>query len=514
MSETLEITRTHPFRISRSPEVAKLAKGAGITLAGKLTGRFVHTLGQIAIARLLGPESFGLYAIGWTLLNMIGLISPLGLDHGVIRYASRYWRTNSSKLNGVLLQSLSLAVLSGAVIGSCLYLLAPWLAERVFQKPDLTLVIRGFSPAFALLAGLRVAAATTRVSQRMQYSVYAQDLAQPVSNLLLVLVFYLLGWRLIGAVAAGVSSFAIALFLALRYVKRLFPQAFARQNQSTLVAGELLAFSLPATFAGIFANFTNRVDRLLVGYFRPAAEVGIYQAVSQSAILFATVMGAFNAIFSPVIAELYHKQEIRRIGELFKVSTKWGLYLSLPLFLTMSFAPRESLSVIFGPRYESGYAALVVLSVAQLVNVGTGAVGPLLVMTGHQKKWFVISGMMLAANIALNLLLVPRFGLLGAALGSVCAVVGLFSLGLYQVKRLLGIWPYDRRYFKGVLATALAVGALFLLRAFELDSPALSLFLTATVSTGVFVAALILSGLDAEDREFIGLIRSRLRKRI
>ena len=513
MRETLEIPQTRPQAAAQKLEVAKLAKGAGISLAGKLTGRLVHTLGQITIARLLGPETFGLYAIGWTMLQMIGLISPLGLDQGVIRYATRYWRADTSKLNSVVFQALAVAGLSGLVIGSSLYFLAPWLAKGVFNKPELTLVIRGFSPALALFAALKVAAAATRVSQRMQYTVISQDLAQPLSNLILVLAFYLLGWQLLGVVAAGASSFAIALFLALRYVRQLFPAKFSNVQKSTFIAGELLAFSLPTTFAGIFANFTNRADRLLVAYFRPATEVGIYQAISQSAILFATVMGAFNAIFSPVIADLYHQRQVKRIGELYKVSTKWGLYLSAPLFLTIIFAPHELLSVIFGSRYAGGHQALVVLAFAQLINVGTGAVGPLLIMTGHQKKWFLISGMMLLTNIALNVLLVPRLGLLGAALGSVCAVFGLFSLGLYQIKRLLGIWPYDRRYFKGAFATLISVIALLLLSQFEIHSLLLRLLATAAVSTIVFVGMLLLSGMDEEDREFIRLLRSRLRKR-
>jgi O-antigen/teichoic acid export membrane protein len=467
-------------------------------------------LGQVLLARLLGPQVFGLYAIGWTVLQMVGQLTPLGLDKGVIHYASRFWRVNSSKLKGVLFQAIGLAVLSGLLMGGSLYLAAPWLAEQVFKKPDLVSVIRWFSPALVVFSGLSVAAAATTVTQRMEYAVLAQDLTQPAVNLLLVVLFFLMGMKLSGAVAAGTVSFIVAFTLALLCLKHLFPETFSCQLRPIPVGRKLLAFSLPASFAGVFSMYVVRVDRLIVGYFRPAAEVGIYQAASRSSVLFGIIMSAFSAIFSPMISTLYHKKEMGRLDELFKISTKWGLYSILPLFLVICFVPREIMTVVFGSKYENGYLPLVILAVGQLINVGTGAVGLLLIMTGHQNHWFLISAVMLFTNIALNWLLIPRLGLVGAALGTVCAVGGLFSLGLFQVKRSLGLWPYDGRYLKGLLATALSAAALFLLGLVDVGSQMVKLLLTLIVSSGVFVTTLLLLGLDSEDRDFIRLVRARL----
>ena len=95
--------------VSENSDIAKLAAGASITLVGRIIGRGTHILGQIALARFLGPATFGLYALGWTILRIAGLVAPLGLEHGVIRYGSRNWRTDPSGFRGVLLQSLGLA---------------------------------------------------------------------------------------------------------------------------------------------------------------------------------------------------------------------------------------------------------------------------------------------------------------------------------------------------------------------------------------------------------------------
>src|SRR5690348_10688981 len=87
-------------------EIAKLAEGAGIVMAGRFGGRGLRLVLDMVLARILGPMNFGLYAIGWTVLRIAGTFSPLGLDAGVIRYGARYFRRDSASLRGVIAQCL------------------------------------------------------------------------------------------------------------------------------------------------------------------------------------------------------------------------------------------------------------------------------------------------------------------------------------------------------------------------------------------------------------------------
>src|ERR1700686_2986195 len=117
-------------------------------------------------------------------------------------------------------------------------------------------------------------------------------------------------------------------------------------------------------------------------------------------------------------AVLPHRGEIKRLEEVFRVSTKWSLYVSIPPFLVMCFASRGVLSVLFGKPYEIGWAALIILGVGQLVNAGTGPVTGLLVMAGLQNHLFVISGASLGAGAAMCIFLIPRWGMAGAAVAT------------------------------------------------------------------------------------------------
>ena len=503
-----------PFRVAESegPEndVRSLGSGVTVSLGGKALGRGLHILGQIVLARLLGPATFGLYAIGWTLVRIVGALGPLGLDQGIIRYAPRFWLSDAPALKGLLVKCLSMAVLSGMLLGLGLYGASPWLAADVFGKPELTPVLRLFALTFPFLTGLRVAAAATRATRRMKFSAYTEELAQPAANLLLVVAFYLLGWQLLGAVAAAVMSFIAAFVLALFYLRQLFPEMRAVSSHASVPVRELMGFSLATSLGGAFILLIVWMDRLMAGYFLPAAEVGVYQAASQSAVFFAVILGGFNLAFAPMIANLYQRKESSsRLEELFCVSTKWTLYVCLPFFLPICFASRPLMSLVFGPAYAEGGLALLILASSQMVNAGTGPVGALLTMTGHPHRWLAISGSMFLVNIILNLLWIPRWGIIGAALASACAISGLSLLSLWQVKRLLRIWPYDRRHLKEFCAAATTAVVLWFAHPGGKELLPFGVLSTVSLSIIVFVGTLFLLGLDSEDWNFFRSLRTR-----
>ena len=497
-------------RPAHEADVAKLAAGAGVALGGKIAGRGVRLLGDVAMARLLGPLGFGLYAIGWTISRIVTLVTPLGLNIGVIRYGARYWKKDVPRLKGVIVQSLGLSFAAGTLIGAVFYFGAPWIGTRVFDKPESIPVIRWFAFGFPLITCVTVAAAATRISHRMKFGTITEDMSQPISDLILFVAFYLLGWRLGGAVVACLISFAIATVVGLSYVRRLFRDVVNPKVKAIYPGKELLAFSLPASLTGVFGVLLIWVDRLFVGFYRPAAEVGIYSAASQLSVTFALILSGFNAIFSPMAADLYHHGELGRLEGLYRVSTKWGLYLSMPPFLVTCVAPKLVMGVLFGKAYVAGWPVLLILTFGQVINAGTGPVGFLLVMAGYQKRMFQISGTMLALAVILGLALVPPYGMTGAAIATGIALSGLFVAAVIFARYALGMLPYDKRYLKGAAASVLAAIPLFLLRNVHMGTALITVAINAVLACGVFAGSLILFGLDTEDRKFIHMIQARL----
>lgn len=491
-------------------DLSTLAKGVGVALVGRVLGRGLHLLGQVAIARLLDPVGYGMYALGWTILRVAGFFTPLGLDNAVLHFGAKFRRYHVARFKRLIVQGQRVAVLSGFLVGVLFYATAPFLAVDVFRNDELLPIFRGLAAAFPFVSGLLVSAATTRVSQRLQFSVMAEDIGQPLILLLLLALLVPLGLTLQGVILALVLSFAGAFGLALYFIKRLFADVLSVHQAHDLSTGRLLLFSIPTALSGVFFSLIFWADRLFMGYFRPLEEVGIYVAASQMALLFAVILSACNAAFAPMIADLYHRNALDRMAVVFRTSTRWGLYISLPLFITIWFYPAEILTAIFGHEYSGGGRALQILTVGQFANIGSGPLGYLLIMTGRQNIWLVVTGLAFLANISLNLLLIPRLGLAGAALATSGAIAALFLVGLFTVHRSLALWPYDRRCLKGLAAAAATIVVLQAQQSLHIATPLPCFVLAAVLSFTAFWATVLLLGLDAEDRMLIQMIKRRI----
>lgn len=490
----------------------RFVTGTGIALFGRVLGRFLFVLGQVIFARFLGPEEFGLYAIGWTLLQMLGTIAPLGLDKAVLRYATQYWKTNAADLKSVIFQSISISLLSGMIFGLLLYLSSPIIASEIFHNQDLTQVIRGLVPAFVLFTVIRVIAAATRVTQKTHHAVTLEDLLPSSMSLLVFIPLFLLGYGLSAAIGSVVAGYLLSFIVGILTLGRLFPEILMRQPKTSSSLGKLMAFSLPSWLAGAFSLFIIWINRLLIGVYRPESEVGIYQAVSQITQLFPLLTSSLSYIFSPMIADLFHRNKHDELQELYLISTKWGLYMSVPLIIIAIFVPGELLRVVFGKGFGTGASPLVILSLGQLVSIAPGFVGWMMLMTGRQVKWFWVTMITICVSLTVNILLTPKLGLAGAAVATSVGLGMLSIIGLLQVRFDLGFWPYDKRYNKILFACLVSSGIALLTRNWLPDDAILRLVCMAIISIGTFGLYLFLAGFDEEDLLAFRLLKTRLSK--
>jgi O-antigen/teichoic acid export membrane protein len=165
---------------------------------------------------------------------------------------------------------------------------------------------------------------------------------------------------------------------------------------------------------------------------------------------------------------------------------------------------------IFGPAFQAGAVVLIIGAIGQLVNCAVGSVGYLLLMSGHQNQMVKIQAVNAALMITLGVLLVPRFGMRGAACAAAVAVAitNLWSLG--AVYKRLRLFPYDSSYLKLLLPAVLSGTVVVLLRFFFQSRSAffvaaIALFLAYTIFLGTFVG----SGLEGDDRRLAQAVCSK-----
>lgn len=506
-----------PTQPSAQSDAARLGAGSGLILVGMGAGRGVKLLTRVLIARFLGAAALGLYDLALTLVLVLAHVARGGIQVGMVRFGTPLWvRGERSAVWRLGRRAMLVPLMAGSAGATALFAAAPWLAEDVFHKPDLVPALRIIAPLVPMTAGLAVVAGAIQATQRMTFVVLIRDLIEPVSHVFFFLVLWSLGYGLMAALWGALVGGVIAFLVGLVVISRLTAPHHGIKTPTSKIREEslrqLLLFSLPVAASGMLAAYLLWADRLLVGYFLPSSAVGIYAAASQFGVLFALLLYGFSTMFSPMFADLQETGEIERMRELFRVSTKWGLYLLLPLLVVLAIRPEVALGGLFGGEFVRGGRTLQILLIGQFINILSGQVGMVLILSGLQRLWMTLNAVVLTVNVGLDVIWIPRHGLEGAAAASSLALVLLFGSGLIVAHRRLGLFPLDRRFWKllpPTVAVILAVGALSLM-----VEPAPTLLgLAVALATAYGVGALVRLALpiDKEDRELLAALRARRR---
>jgi O-antigen/teichoic acid export membrane protein len=214
---------------------------------------------------------------------------------------------------------------------------------------------------------------------------------------------------------------AFAAGAGLVYLMRCRPRT--RPPQPEYETRAWLVSLVPLALTAGLGVINAQADILVLGLFRPSEDVGVYKVAAQAAMLIAFGLQAVNMVIMPYIARLYAEGDQRRLQRLVTQSARAILALALPLVLAFVFFGDAILNLAFGPEYTRGHTALMLLSLGQLVNAGMGSVGVLLNMTGHEHDTLRGVAVAALANLILNFLLIPPFGLVGAAAATACTFV-------------------------------------------------------------------------------------------
>jgi O-antigen/teichoic acid export membrane protein len=256
----------------------------------------------------------------------------------------------------------------------------------------------------------------------------------------------------------------------------------------------------------------SQTDRVALGYYRGARDVGIYAVAAALIAYEPIILQSVNQIFAPVIADIHTRGDHVLLGRLFQTLTKWMLGFTFPLAMVMIVYARPIMAV-FGRDFEVGWPILVIGTCGQLVNCGVGSVGCLLLMSGNQRRLIRVQAAMAATMVLLCIWLVPLWGAWGAAVAAAITNVGTNVWNLVEVRSALKLSPYNRSYLKllpslaGALLVTLLVGKASAFMKVEWIVIAAALVL----AYGTFTGVVFFMGLDADDRLIADAVWMRVR---
>lgn len=487
----------------------RTAKGGGFLAAGSLFEFGSRFLIAFLLARLLRAEQYGVYDLAISTATIIASISTLGLDSTMVRYvAMQRGKKDEAGVWGTLQIGVGISFLASIVLSIVLYFSAGAIANGVFREPQLASYLRLFCLFIPFYTLSSVLVDVARGFKRMDYSALGENVVLFITRLALVGILALTGLDAYKAIIAfGLSDLAvvIALFYLLNKefsFKR--PLHAARRDYR-----DVLSFAMPFWLSGLLTKFRKNLQTLLLGSLTTAVSVGIFSIAAKVTLLGHVAYMAIITSVKPFLAELDAQGNVDQMRRLYKTTTRWAFTANLPIFLLMVLYPRELL-LVFGDSYVGGALALSVLAVGELMNAATGICGSIIDMTGYTRLKLVNSVLWVTLITAGNVVLIPQWGVLGAAVAS------SLSISLVNILRVAEVWiifkmhPYNWSFVRPLLAGAIALLAATLLG--DVLPASLNILATGAHITTlllVYLLALLALGLPPEEQTVIARTHRR-----
>jgi len=387
----------------------------------------------------MGVEAYGIYIYVITWCTILIIPSKLGLDSATLRFVSAYNALKRwSSLRGFLIRSNQLTLITSLVV-SCLLSIILWIVRDRLDA-DLTRAFWIGCFVIPVTALITLNLATLRSLFHASLAQFPIAVINPLLiGLIIAMLFFGFGKKVDGSAAMHVyllSSFLV-LFLTILLLKKKIPKSVF-ETISEYRGSEWMVVSLPLMFTSAMGVILNSADTVLVGSILGTSKAGIYSVAARLAMLILFLLNAINVISGPMISALYAKKDFKELQRLINLIALVMIIYTIPLTLILIFAGKWILA-IYGHEFTTAKNALIILSVAQLINALAGPVGYLLTMTGHQKQAAWVLGISVLLNILLNIVLIPYFGINGAAIGTAITTITWNLVLAYLVWKYLKI---------------------------------------------------------------------------
>ncbi|MCX7546562.1 flippase [Xanthomarina sp. F1114] len=414
----------------------EFAKKTILSFILKILGLVLSYVFIVIVSRYFGAEAYGRFSIAFTVLNIFALVFALGIPDATIKIVSD--QTINSKFH-FRKTSLRLIFISALVGSFILYSLSEFLSS--FYKDDsLNKYFVICAIILTPLILLRLNYETLRgKNEIIRFGFLSHIIPFLVASVVLLIAFYY--YKIVedsAVIVAYAFGVVIAFIFSLFWLKK---DKNAQLRLKTYSARQLMHYSFPMLATSSFIFIMGWTDTLMLGYYNDKADVGIYNVVIRIARIAIIAITSINLVLAPKISELYSNSEFSKMRELITKSTKLIFIVTVPLVLVIIFANKFVLS-IFGEDFIVGGVALIIVMISQLFNAISGSSGQVMNMTGNHKKLRNFTIYTAILNITLNFILIPLYGILGAAIATATSIIVLNLSSAIFVKRKLGIVTY------------------------------------------------------------------------
>lgn len=412
----------------------KIIKTSGLNLFFRLIGLGTSFLIVLIVSRLYGLENYGLYSLSFTIAQAIALLFALGIPNALIFIKGNHsLKTKESK--ALLFKGIKIVLLVSVIPILFFAFGSNFIANHIFFKPDLEqfLIITSITIPFLIIHELFL---YHFIAQKnfLRYNLFMFLFP----NLFLIL-FLLLFYYLEKSNVYTFLSFSIAIIFTVFLEFILIYESKLPSISYKISAKQLFQIASPMLFSGLMIYLLNWTDVLMLGVMIDEESVGIYNISYKLGTIGFLVIVSVSTFITPKISELFGKGDLLELKNIVQKATQLIAIVSIPIVLILIFISEFLLS-LFGVDEPEGKTTLIIVAVGVLFSAMCGNVDQILNMTNNQKILKNITIFSLLINISLNVILIPIYGIKGAAIASLVSNIFINVLCLYYIKRNLGFY--------------------------------------------------------------------------
>ena len=392
----------------------------------------VHLLLRVALGRELGASGLGLYTLVFTIYMFGTQFAAFGIGTALTKYVAEC-DENLKKVEEFISSGLIGSLSSGLTLGIIIYLFSNGIAN-FFHNLEMAYLLKITAFCFPFIALQKTVLGTLNGLRKMNYFALL-NIIQNVSifalSIILVILFKM---GVTGAVFGFVFPTIVMGLLAPVFIKDFFKVPSKLFNT---VSRELSWFGFYVVLAGSMGILHTQIDCLLIGHFMGEMEVGYY-AVAITLIQGITLLpSAIQKVTSPAIARYHGKKEYENIRRLIKKTMCKTFLITLFLSVLLAIFGRFLIDILFAEEFLSAYPPLLLLLIGYTVYAPIVSVGGTLSSIGKVNITFRIDTLCALINAILNIILIPKFGIIGAASATSMALIITVVVNLYFLKKYI-----------------------------------------------------------------------------
>lgn len=432
-------------------DLSILAKSSLFVFVAIFLSKIFIYLYRVVIARYYGPEVYGLFSLAFMIVGLFVVLSSLGFVEGIARFIPRYRaKKEKEKIRYLTNFSKNILFISSIFSAVILYFTSEFISISFFHNAELILYLKIFAFLIPIHTFTNFYFSIIRSHEKIKINSFGANILQNLFKLFFLILFVFLGIKSFETISfsyfLGIFS---GLVFAYFYCKFKLPDVFLKSKLSEKNKIDLkkrfFSYSWPLIFLAIIGTLMFWLDTFLIGYFKDVYWVGIYNAAIPIVSLLIISSEIFMQMFFPLITRELSSKNIIVVKELSKQITKWIFILNLPLTILILLFPGIFINLFFGTEYLSANNALRLLITGQFIFLLGITSNKLLLSSGKSKV--VLTNIIFTSiiNFALNFILIPRYGINGAAFATSISLIILGLLMIGENYYLNKIFPFRRK---------------------------------------------------------------------